>query len=207
MAANTYTFLGVRWATILSIAFCGIDFAGIASLFAPDRAIHPHNEIGCLFGAWLLAATMNAMFTWWGVSLAILNHQSLGSPVIGHETLLRAVPIFVAIMVWLFRILIIGTFSVAGEHLFQLNDDWIGKTNHPTARSAALSPNRSLGKTNTIINTAGSRPQNISNLPRAAAPASTNFRPAPKTDFPQRTERTYHKILMHASPKVNNHNM
>ena len=30
-------FIGVRWATILSIAFCGIDFAGIARLFTPEQ--------------------------------------------------------------------------------------------------------------------------------------------------------------------------
>jgi len=29
-------FLGIRWATILAIAFCGIDFAGIARLFTPE---------------------------------------------------------------------------------------------------------------------------------------------------------------------------
>ncbi len=30
-------FLGVRWATILALAFCGIDFAGIARLFTPEQ--------------------------------------------------------------------------------------------------------------------------------------------------------------------------
>src|SRR5512139_3906791 len=92
-------FLGLRWATILSIAFCGIDFAGIAHLFAPDRATRQHDEVWYLFGAWLLAATMNAMLTWWGVSLAILNHQSLGNVVIERTTLLKVGPICVAIMV------------------------------------------------------------------------------------------------------------
>jgi len=58
-----------------------------------------------LFGAWLLAATMNAMLTWWGVSLAILNHDSLGNAVIGRETMLRIAPIFVAVLVWLIRVL------------------------------------------------------------------------------------------------------
>ena len=29
------TFFSINWATILSIAFCGIDFAGIARLFTP----------------------------------------------------------------------------------------------------------------------------------------------------------------------------
>lgn len=115
-------FAGLRWATILSIAFCGIDFAGIARLFTPESGQNSHNETWYLFGAWLLAATMNAMLTWWGVSLAILNHETLGNAVIGRETLLHAVPVFVAIMVWLIRVLIIGTFSAAGNRLFSIED-------------------------------------------------------------------------------------
>jgi len=110
------TFMGVRWATILAIAFCGIDFAGIARLFAPDMS-NTHYENWFLFGAWLLAATMNATLTWWGVSLAILNHGTAGDAVIARETMLRAAPIFVALLVWLIRVLIIGTFSVAGERM------------------------------------------------------------------------------------------
>jgi hypothetical protein len=115
-------FAGVHWSTILSIAFCGIDFAGIARLFTPSLNSHaaapgPH-ETWYLFGAWLLAASMNAMLTWWGVSLAILGHQTLGNAVVGRTTLLQVVPVFVALMVWLIRVLIIGTFSVAGENLF-----------------------------------------------------------------------------------------
>jgi hypothetical protein len=30
-------FAGIRWATILALAFCGIDFAGIARLFTPEQ--------------------------------------------------------------------------------------------------------------------------------------------------------------------------
>ncbi len=112
------SFVGVRWATILAIAFCGIDFAGIARLFTPEEGGNEIKEVWYLFGAWLLAATMNAMLTWWGVSIAILNHNSLGDGVMARDTMLRAVPIFVAIMVWLIRVLIIGTFSVAGVRLF-----------------------------------------------------------------------------------------
>ncbi len=115
-------FLGIRWATILAIAFCGIDFAGIARLFTPEQGADEPAEVWYLFGAWLLAATMNAMLTWWGVSIAILNHDTLGNAVISRETLLRVVPIFVAVMVWLIRVLIIGTFSVAGERLFSQAD-------------------------------------------------------------------------------------
>ncbi len=115
-------FMGIRWATILAIAFCGIDFAGIARLFTPEDG-QAHNENWFLFGAWLLAATMNAILTWWGVSLAILNHQTAGEAVIGRETMLRVGPVFVAVLIWLIRVLIIGAFSIAGERLFILNDE------------------------------------------------------------------------------------
>lgn len=116
-------FLGIRWATILAIAFCGIDFAGIARLFTPEQGENGPKEVWYLFSAWLLAASMNAMLTWWGVALALVNHQSLGSSVISRSTLIEIVPIFVAIMVWLIRVLIIGTFSVAGNRLFSQSDN------------------------------------------------------------------------------------
>jgi len=116
------SFAGVRWATILSIAFCGIDFAGIARLFTPEEGADEPAEVWYLFGAWLLAATMNAMLTWWGVSIAILNHETLGNAVVAREVLLEVVPIFVAVMVWLSRVLIIGTFSIAGDRLFSQSD-------------------------------------------------------------------------------------
>jgi len=111
-------FWGVRWATILAIAFCGIDFAGIARLFTPEGKIGEQTESWYLFAAWLIAATMNALLTWWGVSIAIVNHETLGNAVIARQTLLKVVPIFVAVMIWVLRVLIIGLFSVAGERYF-----------------------------------------------------------------------------------------
>ncbi len=111
-------FAGLRWSTILAIAFCGIDFAGIARLFTPEKGSGETKEVWYLFGAWLLAASMNAMLTWWGVALAILSHTSLGQSVLAPGVMLKVVPIFVAIMVWLIRVLIIGTLSVSGGRLF-----------------------------------------------------------------------------------------
>jgi hypothetical protein len=132
-------FWGVRWATILAIAFCGIDFAGIARLFTPEGKIGEQPEVWYLFGAWLIAATMNALLTWWGVSIAIVNHETLGNAVIARQTLLKVVPIFVAVMVWLLRVLIIGLFSVAGEKYFgqeQLNVQFASAS---ASRSAPVS--------------------------------------------------------------------
>jgi hypothetical protein len=106
-------FAGVHWSTILSIAFCGIDFAGIARLFTPEVSSKESKEAWYLFGAWLLAATMNALLTWWGVSMAIVNHPVRSVAVVDSSTLTHIVPVFVAVMVLVIRILIIGTISMA----------------------------------------------------------------------------------------------
>ncbi len=113
-------FAGITWATVLAIAFCGIDFAGIARIFTPQRGRDEPTEVWYLFGAWLTAALFNATLTWWGVSVAIMDHTSHGSILIGEATLTKVVPIFVAVMVWLIRVLIIGTFSIAGENIFTM---------------------------------------------------------------------------------------
>lgn len=115
-------FFGIGWATILAIAFCAIDFAGLARLFTPERGAEEPKAVWYLMGAWLLGATMNAIMTWWAVSLTLLSHD-FGNEVLARETLLKAVPIFVAALVLLTRILFIGAFSVAGEHLFDLAGD------------------------------------------------------------------------------------
>jgi len=114
------TFAGLRWATILSIAFCGIDFAGIARLFTPEQGRDEPAEVWYLFGAWILAAAMNAGLTWWGIAVAVDSHTPLGSSIIGRETLAKTIPVFVAIMVWVIRLLLIGTFAMAGERLFSM---------------------------------------------------------------------------------------
>ncbi len=134
-------FLGIRWATILSLAFCGIDFAGIARLFTPEKGRDEPAEVWYLFGAWLLAAAMNAILTWWGVSVAILNHQAAGSALIGQAALTKAVPVFVAVMVWLIRVLIIGTISIAGERIFSMTESRAGSYYRPaqSERPAAAS--------------------------------------------------------------------
>jgi hypothetical protein len=115
-------FLGVGWAAILAIAFCGIDFAGLAYLFMPER-FHPQaRETWYLLGAWLLGATMNAIMTWWAISLTILQTQA-GNELISHQQMLHVAPIFVAVLVWLTRILFISAFSVAGSHLLYQRQD------------------------------------------------------------------------------------
>ncbi|HEY60112.1 MAG TPA: hypothetical protein G4N92_05455 [Anaerolineae bacterium] len=106
-------FSGLRWSTILALAFCGMDFAGIARLFTPQDKGSEGREGWFLLSAWLLAATMNACLTWWGVSIAIYNHPVESVLVVDPMTIVTVVPIFVAIMVWVIRILIIGSLASA----------------------------------------------------------------------------------------------
>lgn len=111
-------FAGLRWATVLAIAFCAIDFAGLLRFFLPeDEAGNTPAEVWYLMGAWLLGATMNALMTWWAVNLTLLNHD-FGNEVLSRGQLLEIVPIFVATLVWVTRILFIGAFTVAGGYLF-----------------------------------------------------------------------------------------
>jgi hypothetical protein len=180
------TFAGFRWATILAIAFCGIDFAGIARIFTPQQGRDEPAEVWYLFGAWLLAAGFNAALTWWGVSVAIVNHVSAaGGTVVSNATLIKVVPVFVAVMVWLIRVLIIGTFSVAGDNLFSTAERQ-AYTNRPGAQSSSAG-------------VAASMLRPASSLPR---PVSQSYHPAPKpinqATF-NRPEPTYHNLSFDSS--------
>ncbi|HWQ05232.1 MAG TPA: hypothetical protein VN452_07745 [Longilinea sp.] len=107
------SFFGMRWSSVLAIAFCSIDFAGIARLFMPEIENRVGRELWFLFGAWLLAATMNAVLTWWGISMAVINRTLASSTIINPQILTHGIPVFVAIMVWVTRILLIGSFSLS----------------------------------------------------------------------------------------------
>jgi hypothetical protein len=135
------SFAGFHWATILALAFCSIDFAGIARLMTPENDGSEPMEIWYLLGAWFLGATMNAMLTWWSVSLALINHGGLGNEVLGREALLTGVPVFIAALVWLIRILLIGTLTLAGGRLFSFKQQPRQKPRRqqvrPTAQAAA----------------------------------------------------------------------
>ena len=178
-------FAGIRWATILAIAFCGIDFAGIARLFTPQQGRDEPTETWYLFGAWLLAAAMNAALTWWGVAVAVRTHNSLSSLVINQKTLVSVVPVFVALMVWLIRVLIIGTFSMAGDRLFSMAEDR-GNSMLGTALRTRLSSQP--------VHTPRPAPGLTSSLSRPPRPVTAPFRPAPKP------EPTYHPVGMSANP-------
>jgi hypothetical protein len=193
-------FVGIQWATILAIAFCGIDFAGIARIFTPEQGRDEPAEVYYLFGAWLLAAGFNATLTWWGVSVAITNNGALqGSQVMSSATLIKVVPIFIALMVWLVRLLIIGTFSLAGDRLFTTaaqHQPYKTPYQQPQQAQRPYSVSQSQPRTTSY------QPQRPVNQPvnqPILRPASQIARPAPKpTPSTQTTfvppEPTYHPV-------------
>lgn len=186
LLSKDLTFMGVRWATILSIAFCGIDFAGIARLFTPEKdASQEPAEVWYLFGAWLLAAAMNAMLTWWGVAVAINGHTALGSAIIGREVLNKVVPVFVAVMVWLIRLLIIGTFSMAGDRLFSVADS--RPSNRPV-QSRFDGVNRPLGQAANTNSRPFQKPVPQNNIQRPVRAVEPTYQPAVMTAKPRDEE-------------------
>lgn len=168
-------FWGLGWATILAIAFCAIDFAGLARLFTPERGSEEHKAVWYLMGAWLLGATMNAIMTWWAVSLTLLSHE-FGNEVLSRQQLLQVVPIFVAALVWLTRILFIGAFSVAGEHIFDLAGDNVrAQTAQQLQPGAAIHLARHAATATSSSEQSGpvrSRPQQPQSVHRRPSPGS-----------------------------------
>jgi hypothetical protein len=179
------TFASIPWATILSIAFCGIDFAGIARLFTPGEASNETQEAWYMFGAWLLAATMNAILTWWGVSMAIMNHIVQSTEFVSPSTIIKVVPVFVAVMVWVIRILIIGTISIAIDRFLKRDQPnysaRIPMQSVPVSRPA-MSPSPSLAARPSYNRSSPSRYNNEEEEPSS------------------QPEPTYHSVAVMALP-------
>ena len=172
-----------EWATVLAVAFCGIDFAGIARIFTPEKGRDEPAEVWYLFAAWMLAAAFNATLTWWGVSVAVQQHNATGGFLVGNETMTKVVPVLVSAMVLIIRVLLINTFSIAGERIFTLAEEQPGQYNRPAYRP---SNNESVRNTNSAF-------------PRPAP------KPAPATySQPLYNEPTYHPIGMNAQTRENN---
>lgn len=171
-------FAGIPWATLMALAFCGLDFAGIARLITTNGREENPKASWYLFGAWLIAGTFNAILTWWGVSIAISTHTTVSAALLSTQSLTKIVPIMVAIMVWIIRILIIGSLSSALEKLNSTN-----RRSQPVARS-----------------TANNTPQRFN--PNQERPAATLHRIVPTQQRPTgsvtasspRMEPTYHKF-------------
>ena len=176
----------LKWSTILAFAFCGIDFAGIARIFTPEQGNDEPTEIWYLFGAWFLAAAFNASLTWWGVSVAIMRQNAEGGVLLGQDTVTKVVPILVAVMVLAIRVLLINSFSVAGDRIFSMAED---RTNQYQNKPLYHPNNDSYRNTSQPYSRPAPKP----------TPAAANNRPL-------YNEPTYHPIGMNAQGQENRNN-
>jgi len=153
------------WAAILATAFCGMDLIGIIRLFTPHAKQDQSSEDWFLLGAWIIAAVMNMGLTWWGVSIAIYNHPVESVLVVDPMTIVTVIPVFVALMVMLIRILIIGNLSGTIRRVSASSNNKSSSVEHP------------LGFRTQSINSSNSYPR------RASVPQSTHsFSPHSKID-------------------------
>lgn len=158
-------FGSTTWAAILATAFCGMDLIGIIRLFTPHSQQGRSSEDWFLLGAWLIAAVMNIGLTWWGVSIAIYNHPVESVLVVDPMTIVTVIPIFVALMVMLIRILIIGNLSATIRRL------------SPPSSSKPSPAEKPLGFRTQSMNSVNAYPR------QASVPQSTHsFSPHSKMD-------------------------
>ena len=119
--------------------------------------------------------------------MAILQHNAEGGVLLGQPAMIKVVPIFVAAMVLLIRVLLINTFSIAGERIFSLAED----------QSSTISETSLLIRTNTES---------------LRTPNQSFPRPAPKptpaaASRPLYNEPTYHPVGMSAQERGDNSNV
>jgi hypothetical protein len=112
-----------------------------------------------------------------------------GGAVISNAAMTKIVPIFVAAMVLLIRVLIIGTFSLAGDRLFTTDSQRFYNNSRPLdQQSYRPVTQQPVIRTASSLNRPASAPQNSPNT----------FRPAPKPTNQQtsfvRPEPTYHNV-------------
>lgn len=116
---GNFSIFGISWSTLLAVAFCGVDLAGLAKMFTPETGVEEPTEVWYLFVVWLIAAIINAGLTWWGVAVAIATSPDLPpAAAVNREFVLNVFPVLLAVMVFLIRLLLIGTVSSIGDRLF-----------------------------------------------------------------------------------------
>ena len=185
-------FGGIRWATLLSIAFCGIDIAGIARLFTPQTGSEEPQKIWYMFGAWFLAATMNTLLTWWGVVMAIQSHVVASASVVNANIVTKTAPIFIALMVWIIRILLVGSLSKKGDQLIH-GKPMAAKT--PTSRREFRQAQSNAAQTALGLR---STPTGFKSASAKAGTRNSGYKPEP-TYIPMQDEAAYHSTRSSAA--------
>ncbi len=85
--------------------------------------------------------------TWYAVALAIAP-RNVGATLVTNEDMLFYAPVFVAVLVWLTRILLIGSSSVAADRMMHANGRSLGRPRRAPMRAQRYSRARANGEEN-----------------------------------------------------------
>lgn len=109
------SFMGIEWVMWLAVAACAADMVGMLRIFTEETNFKKESVfIVAATGVWILAATINAILTWWTTTLIVLQGD-IGNEVVSRNTLVVTVPVLVAIFVWLLRIGSVATLASMGD--------------------------------------------------------------------------------------------
>ena len=139
-----HTFAGLGWATVLALAFCSLDLAGLVRVFTLEPAAKQTSlELWLMTAAWLLGATLNAAMTWYAMALLIAPlGADIGAALFSHAQMLHAAPLLIATLVWLTRILLISSVTLTLERFMQ--NQAAATTTAPPHRHRTATPQRQL---------------------------------------------------------------
>lgn len=103
------------FAMLLTFGLASLDAGGLYRLFHPATAGDTNRTFALwsILFAWLLCATTNAVLTWWAVAAAMAGHVT-GNVLLSAKQLLDTAPVFLALSLWLMRILLVAGW-VQGE--------------------------------------------------------------------------------------------
>ena len=108
----------VSFAVLVGLAFCLVDFSGIARIFTPQRGKDEPNAVRVLFIVWLLSAVLNAGLTWWVATIWVASSYGGQNPLVNYNTVLVWAPRIIATLFFLVHFGLVYTVALVGDDLF-----------------------------------------------------------------------------------------
>ena len=114
-------FWGIRWASILTFNFSGIEYAGLARLLTPDSE-DPPSETKYLLMAWILVTIFNSLLIWWTIHIGFTDPQNpyyADIPSVSPNI----VAIIIVLLVWIIKIGLMKILTMNIGSKIEENDD------------------------------------------------------------------------------------
>jgi hypothetical protein len=131
----TATLLNIPLSWPLAVAFCAIDLGGIASVFTKEKGFREPWYVWMLGAGWIIASIANSGLTFMAIRMGMASAPIMHNPLIPADIAIKWVPILLASVIWLIRVMIIGSIIVADNH----KEPVVAKPAQPAFRMAGSS--------------------------------------------------------------------